>query len=787
MKSLTQLKSTVRTPLLLIITLFALAGLTLTPASADPPAPPVQSKGWQDFAQQLDKSEKDLLPVNVEAERLDQITTESLAATQFSLGCISTNETELTKLQQSIDSLGESSPQDDRDLQTTRNNLGQKKKELEKTLSQCKLLSLRATQLQEKASAIKQDRLKQLLFASNDSMLNFLLRALQDPIIWATESQQILATLTALPVNMPNIRMALLYGLAGMLAGGFWSTYKRRQFRQQPMQLAETSPTLAVVWRSLIRVMPFLLLFGLTSLSFLFNPSGVDAINDLVSTLLVFGISYAILRAMLRPSSKLTGFTPMVPNTSRKLFFWARMLLFTTLLGALFHSPLFNTTPPSNLLGLIRIALGTLAGLSLIRLIWLLRKHLARLRQYHLHLLASLVILAAIAALWLGYKNFSTFLFTGTFGTLFILLIGWLSLRIPTEIFDGMDEGIAAWQRRLRKRLGLEEGHIIPGLVWLRLAHVLLVFGGMAILLLRLWGMSEQAMQVMLAKLLNGFQVGEFTLEPVRIIGGLLLMAVLISLTHLLKNNLANSWLRRTGLSRGAKEATTTIAGYIGILLAILIGLSVAGIQFTNLAIIAGALSVGIGFGLQNIVNNFVSGLILLFERPIRRGDWIRVGTSEGYVQDISIRSTVIQTFDRSDIIVPNSELISNQVTNMMLNNQYGRIIIPVNVAYGSDTGKVMKILQKVAEKNPAVLREQGELRINVFFRSFGEYAMKFELRCQIKDVENLLPVTSELNLAIEKAFRTEGIQIPYPQSTVHLPSMPDLTAQTPAKSDDLE
>ena len=211
-----------------------------------------------------------------------------------------------------------------------------------------------------------------------------------------------------------------------------------------------------------------------------------------------------------------------------------------------------------------------------------------------------------------------------------------------------------------------------------------------------------------------------FTLEPLRIISGLLILAVLVSLTHVFKKNLAESWLRRTTLSRGAREAITTVSGYSGILLAILMGLSVAGIEFKNLAIIAGALSVGIGFGLQNIVNNFVSGLILLFERPIRRGDWIKVGNAEGYVRDISIRSTTIQTFDRSDIIVPNSEIISGQVTNMMLNDNFGRIILPVGVAYGSDTEQVMQILREVANAHPAVLKDRSDMKINVFFRGFG-------------------------------------------------------------------
>ena len=139
------------------------------------------------------------------------------------------------------------------------------------------------------------------------------------------------------------------------------------------------------------------------------------------------------------------------------------------------------------------------------------------------------------------------------------------------------------------------------------------------------------------------------------------------------RSRLRRRWLTRTTMDRGAREATVTIIGYVGVALAFVIALAVAGFEFTNLAIIAGALSVGIGFGLQAIVNNFVSGLILLFERPIKTGDWIVVGNTEGYVKRISIRSTMIQTFDRADVIVPNSDLIANQVTNWMLYDPRGR------------------------------------------------------------------------------------------------------------------
>jgi small-conductance mechanosensitive channel len=189
---------------------------------------------------------------------------------------------------------------------------------------------------------------------------------------------------------------------------------------------------------------------------------------------------------------------------------------------------------------------------------------------------------------------------------------------------------------------------------------------------------------------------------------------------------------------------------------------------------VAGALSVGIGFGLQNIVNNFVSGLILLFERPIRKGDWIVVGGTEGYVKEIQIRSTRIQTFDRSDVIVPNSELISNQVTNWVLTNKTGRAVIPVGVAYGTDTEKVRNILLAIVENCESVDKTGLVPKPLVLFRGFGDSCLDFELRVFLYNIDNRLSVISEINFAIDKAFREAGIVIPFPQRDLHVKSLPE-------------
>lgn len=754
------------------------------------------SDALNELSQQLDIAETTFMqPGSKDIYKLDSLNVTAAGLEQRAQDCISTYSQKQAQTQQAIDSLGEPAPEEDAEVKSKRKELGEQKQQVEKNLSQCRLLGLRATTLLEETRASRQTILKQQLFAPSESSLDHLYTLLFVPGVWKTEASSLWQNLSSPPLNWKNLWIALAYGTAGLLVGLFWSIQKSRQYREQLPVIHSTSPTLAAVWLSLLRVMPLALFAGLAALSLHFAPPGLPTVQQFMLVLLIFSLSYSILRSLLRKTMQVDGIVPVDPQAGHKLYLWARLLMLATLLGVIFHSPLLDNASPENpaassLTGLIRLTLGSLIGFALARLVWLMAGHFLFLRRSRLHLLTASTLVVAVASLWLGYRNFAIFLFTGVFGSLFLLLAGWLLLKIPTEIFDGLDTGHTPWQQRWRAQLGLKSGQPAPGLIWIRLSITLVVSGLLLILGLRLWGMPEQNFSLLLAKLASGFQIGGFTLEPLRIISGLLVLALLVSLTHVFKKNLAEHWLSRTSLSKGAREAITTVSGYSGILLAILLGLSIAGIEFQNLAIIAGALSVGIGFGLQNIVNNFVSGLILLLERPIRKGDWIKVGNAEGYVREISIRSTTIQTFDRSDIIVPNSEIISGQVTNMMLNDNFSRIILPVSVAHGSDTERVMEILRQAANNHPNVLKNHNDMKITVLFRGFGENALNFELRCFIREVESRAIVISDLNLAIDKAFRQPGVEIPLPQRTVHLVAEEVAhsakTVQSPAKPADL-
>lgn len=232
------------------------------------------------------------------------------------------------------------------------------------------------------------------------------------------------------------------------------------------------------------------------------------------------------------------------------------------------------------------------------------------------------------------------------------------------------------------------------------------------------------------------------------------------------KRILENYLLSKLQMDVGIKHTIMTLTGYAGWILIVLMTLSVVGINLKNLAIVFGALSVGIGFGLQNVVNNFVSGLIILFERPIKEGDWVVINGHEGIVKNIRIRATELETFTSASVLIPNAEILSGNVINWTHSDMTGRIDIPVRVSYHSDLNKVKDILLKIAQKNKRVLKNPAPY---VWLLNFGDNAVELELRAMTAEVMSKGTIRSELMFQIFKTFEKEGIEIPFPKRVIQI------------------
>jgi small-conductance mechanosensitive channel len=336
----------------------------------------------------------------------------------------------------------------------------------------------------------------------------------------------------------------------------------------------------------------------------------------------------------------------------------------------------------------------------------------------------------------------------------------------------------------LRSKIGIKEGRIFPGLFLVRLAVTVLIWGAFVLLMMKVFGVSSAVFADVQALIVSGVNVGTFHIVPAQFFWAMVSFSLIVIVGNWIKSRMRKRWLNLLPISSSGRDTLLTLTGYLVYTVAALFAFGMMGMDYTKLALIFGALSVGIGFGLQNIVSNFISGLILLFERPIRIGDWVVVGGIEGYVRKINIRATVIETFDMAEIIVPNSEFISGQVTNWTLDSLVGRVVVPVGVSYGSNAQQVKDILLDVARANPEVITNGRAPEPSVIFREFGDSSLNFQLRCFLKNVDKRLGILSELNFAIDKAFREAGIEIPFPQRDLHIKNWPEKAETLLDKSD---
>jgi small-conductance mechanosensitive channel len=366
----------------------------------------------------------------------------------------------------------------------------------------------------------------------------------------------------------------------------------------------------------------------------------------------------------------------------------------------------------------------------------------------------------------LGYEALAHFIGTHAVSTAGVLWIMYL-LHLGAE---SISSASVLSGQAIDDDLEEEEDMGAPSLLTMRIiASLFLDIAILAIgitVLLLLWRFDWIEVKGWIQAAFFGFQFGPIRISLESVLVALGVFALGLALTRFVQRWVAGRVFAGRRSASGLHESVRIGIGYLGFVLAALAGISYLGVDFSNLAIIAGALSVGIGFGLQSIFNNFVSGLILLAERPIKIGDYIQVGNQEGTVKKISVRSTEIETIHRQSVIIPNATLITDPVSNWMHLDKSCRLDIPVGVDYGTDTELLRSTLLDVAKAHRGVLKQPPPV---VHFAGFGESSLDFQLRVFLRDVRSRIGWSSELRFAILAALRDAGISIPFPQRDIHV------------------
>jgi potassium efflux system protein len=376
---------------------------------------------------------------------------------------------------------------------------------------------------------------------------------------------------------------------------------------------------------------------------------------------------------------------------------------------------------------------------------------------------AALVLTVAIVANVVGATSLSTLLTAATLTSVYAGLAWYTILLIVQGLMDVILN--SSLSRRSR---GLARNAAAVRATFERLTNLLGAFAWLVVTL-RAFRIGESVWEGLKTLLFSTVTIGNLAISLADIAAFVLALWAGFVISKILRFILEEDVYPRVSLPRGVPSTISAIAHYVILTIAFFIALAAAGIELGSFAIIAGAIGVGIGFGLQNVVNNFVSGLILLFERPIQAGDSVELGTLFGRVVRIGIRSSTVRTYQGAEVIVPNADLISKEVINWTLSDSHRRLEVPVGVSYEADPKEVIGILLAAAKANKEVMREPEPA---VLFIGYGASSLDFELRAWIQSYLEGLRVKTDLYLDIWYRLEEAGIEIPFPQQDLHLRSV---------------
>ena len=687
--------------------------------------------------------------------------------------CVSELQPQVDELRSERDLVGDISDDVDVEIWESRVEIGLEYARAETALKNCELTASRANRLAEAAETLRKEVSTALLARRDDNILAILIQAPEELASWAGEARKNLRP--ALKKNVLPLAATWAVVLSTLFGAGI-GLYLRRQFGKGLVLHgdATTRPTVTEFFlKPMVERLPLFLgaLVALLSMATVFSsPLTAIVAVRVAAAPLIYGMACFLIDWSSGPLSPISRTEGLLPQHVRSLRRRSRFLVLVLLTTVVVLGPSWlgdDATDEYQLARLFAIVAVIIALVSLLGFFTRFKEIAGRFRI--VRAAAFLAVIASLIAELIGYHNFTSYLLRGLILTSLATYGLWFLLWQAETFREWLDASELPTAGVLRTVLGVPGDSRRPGLGLYRLIVDTALWVGFLVVVIDVWDMSGTMLNGLYVQATEGITVGNITIVPADIIMAVLVFTVIIVITGWAKGWIDRRWLKHITRDRGSRDAITTVAGYIGFIIAVIVAMSIAGINVTGITVVAGALSVGIGFGMQAIVNNFVSGIILLFERPIKAGDFVTVGDVEGFVKRISIRSTEIETLDNQDVLVPNSELISGRVTNWVLHNPYGRLRLKVSVAYGSDIDKVKQILEEVGQEHPEVISDGRATGPKALFMAFGDSALEFELRVRILRIPRRFDVTSELNFAIDKKFREAGIQIPFPQRDLHV------------------
>jgi small-conductance mechanosensitive channel len=688
------------------------------------------------------------------------------------LNCIDEVDPQVQALKEEIEAIGDINPEIDIQVYDRLTKAKENLRRVDTNLKNCSLTVVRSSRLIDLSNKLLNDLTTELLSEKDKNILDAITSIPEQitllPILFFDQTLQ--------KVNQNTIIVLVLLLLVGFSFGFFLGDQiKKIQYNSF---FKNINRQLILDLRSLFKPFgrvqaPFLIgTLGVTAALSLALSSGPNESWLIRMTLspIIISLSYVLIN-WVTGSLSLNAIKEDNKKEDKKTL--KNKLKFLTLVlisSYILFGPEWLSSNTAATQSLIRISIVSLIILSMISVLTSVSKVFSLNGEYGiLKFLGYSALGISFLAELSGFHNLSSFILSGFIITLFSSYVFWSLLSLSETSTQWIDTSTNTIGIKIRGFLNISRDQGKSKLGIYQLFFDALFWLGFLMIIFQIWDPTGTVLGTISSYATDGIPMGDIRIIPTNIIAGIIAFVVLTGITGWIKVWIEKRWLRQITSDRGARDALVTIVGYAGFTLSILVGLSIGGINITGLAVVAGALSVGIGFGLQSIANNFVSGIILLFERPIKSGDFISVGDVEGYVKKISIRATEIETLDNQDMLIPNSELVSGRVTNWVLHNPYGRLRLKIGVAYGSDVKTVINILESIACTNEQVITDGRASPPKALFMGFGDSALDFELRVRILDIKKRYDVLSELNLGVNDEFIKEGIKIPFPQRDIHI------------------